>query len=67
MGTSCLRLNHLDANQLPSALDVDTCGVHFPRLMSDAYAFEQPAASAISESLTLPSFGRISRRNGSGS
>ena len=33
-----------------SAGHVDTCGVHFPRLMSDAYAFEQPGASAISYS-----------------
>jgi hypothetical protein len=24
----------------PSAPHVETCGVHFPRLMSDAYAFE---------------------------
>ena len=29
-----------------SASHVETWGVHFPRLMSDAYAFEQPAASA---------------------
>jgi hypothetical protein len=26
---------------------VETCGVHFPRRMFDAYAFEQPAASMI--------------------
>jgi hypothetical protein len=35
--------------------------------MSDAYAFEQSAASAISESFTLASPGRISRRKSSGS
>jgi hypothetical protein len=46
---------------------VDTCGVHFLRLISLAYALEQPAASAISESLTVLSLGRISRRNSSGS
>jgi hypothetical protein len=46
---------------------VDTCGVHFPRLISDAYAFEHPAASAISASFTGASLGRISRRNSSGS
>jgi len=33
-----------------SATHVETCGVHFPRLMSDADALEHPAASAISES-----------------
>lgn len=26
-----------------SAVHVDTCGVHFPRLMSDANALQQPA------------------------
>jgi hypothetical protein len=35
-----------------SAAHVETCGVHLPRLMCDAYAFEQPTASAISESFT---------------
>jgi hypothetical protein len=35
--------------------------------MSDADALEQPAASMISASGTVPSFGRISRRNSSGS
>jgi hypothetical protein len=48
-----------------NAAHVDACGVRFPRLMSDAYAFEHRAASAISESLTVPSLGRISRRNSS--
>ena len=38
-----------------------------PRRISDADAFEQPAASAISESFTLVSPGRISRQNCSGS
>jgi hypothetical protein len=33
----------------PNAGHVDTCGVHFPRRMSLAYAFEHPAASAISD------------------
>jgi hypothetical protein len=42
-------------------------GVHFPRRMSDAYAFEELAAAMISESGTFPSRGRISRRNSSGS
>ena len=50
-----------------SAAHIETCGVHFPRLMSDADALQQPAASAISESFTLASPGRISRRNSSGS
>jgi len=36
-----------------SAAHVETCGAHFPRLMSDADAFEHPAVSAISESLTV--------------
>jgi hypothetical protein len=31
------------------ALHVETCGTLFPRLMSLAYAFEHPAASAISD------------------
>jgi hypothetical protein len=35
--------------------------------MSDAKAFEQPAASAISESFTVASLCMISRRNSSGS
>jgi hypothetical protein len=35
--------------------------------MSEAYAFEQPDALAISESFMPASFGRISRRNSSGS
>jgi hypothetical protein len=35
--------------------------------MSDADAFEQPIALTISESFTLASLGRISRRNNSGS
>ena len=50
-----------------SAPHVETCGVHFPRLMSDADALQQPAASAISGSFTARSFGRISRQNCSGS
>ncbi|MGD0944826.1 MAG: hypothetical protein ABR972_11210 [Acidimicrobiales bacterium] len=50
-----------------SAFHAETCGVRFPRRMSDADAFEQPAASAISESFTAASLGRISRRNSSGS
>jgi hypothetical protein len=33
-----------------SAPHVDTCGVRFPRRMSDAEALEQLAAPAISES-----------------
>ena len=33
----------------PSAPHVETCGVHFPRVMSDAYAFEHPAAAMISD------------------
>ena len=49
------------------AAHAETCGVHFPRLMSDADAFEQPAASEISTSFTVLSRGRISRRNSSGS
>jgi hypothetical protein len=51
----------------PSAGHVETCGAHFTRLMSDADAFERPATSAISESFTFASLGRISRRNSSGS
>ncbi len=43
----------------PSAAQVDTCGVHFPRRMSDAYALEHLAASAISENFTPASLGRI--------
>jgi len=43
------------------------CGVHFPRLMSDADAFEQPAASTISGSFMVASRGSTSRRNRSGS
>jgi hypothetical protein len=35
--------------------------------MSEAYDFESPAASTISESFTIPSLGRISRWNSSGS
>jgi hypothetical protein len=35
--------------------------------MSDAYSFEQPASSVISENLTALSSGRISHRNISGS
>ena len=42
----------LDPTSSASALHVETCGVHFPRRMSDAYALEHPAASAISESFT---------------
>jgi hypothetical protein len=42
-------------------------GVHFPRRMSDAYAFEELAASTTSESFTVPSLGKMSRRNKSGS
>jgi len=30
-----------------SAAQVDTCGVRFPRRMSDAHAFEHPIASTI--------------------
>jgi hypothetical protein len=55
------------STSVPSIPHVDTCGVCFPRLMSDADALEQPAASMISASGTVPSFGRISRRNSSGS
>jgi hypothetical protein len=55
------------ATSAASADHVDTCGVHFPRLMSDADALEHPAASAISESFTPASLGRMSRRNSSGS
>jgi hypothetical protein len=33
--------------------------------ISGAYAFEQPVASAVSESFTVASLGRISRRNSS--
>jgi hypothetical protein len=50
-----------------SAAHVETCGVHFPRRMSDAYAFEQPVASTIAESFTSASLGRMPRRNSSGS
>jgi hypothetical protein len=42
-----------------AAAQVETCGVHFPRLMSDAYALEHLAASAISENFTPASLGRI--------
>jgi hypothetical protein len=52
-------------NSTPSAPHVDTCDVHFPRLMSDADALEHPAAAMISASGTLPSLGTISRRNNS--
>jgi hypothetical protein len=34
-------------------------GVHFPRRMSDAYAFEELAASTTSESFTVPSLGLV--------
>jgi hypothetical protein len=54
-----------DANQLPECPHVDTYGVHFPRRMSEADAFEQPDASAISASFTPARLGRISRRNSS--
>ena len=40
---------------MASASHIDTRGVSFPRLMSLADAFEQLAASAISESFTVPS------------
>jgi hypothetical protein len=56
-----------NSTNLASAAHVETCGVHFPRRTSDAYALEHPAASAISESLTPASLGRISRQNSSGS
>ena len=52
---------------ITSAAQVETCGVHVPRLMSLADALQQPAASAISESFTLASLGRILRRDSSGS
>jgi hypothetical protein len=45
---------------------VETCGAHFPCLMSEADALQQPAASAMSMSFTVASLGRISRRNSSG-
>ncbi len=56
-----------DADKLTQRPRVDTCGAHFPRLMSEADALQQPAASAMSESFTVCSLGRISRRNSSGS
>jgi len=43
-----------------STRHVETCGAHFPRLMSLADAFEQPAAAAISESATVLSCGGMS-------
>ncbi len=45
---SSLRLKATDSAR---ALQLDRCGVSFPRLTSEANAFEQPAASAISETL----------------
>ena len=42
-----------------------TCGVHFPRQMSDAYAFQELAAT-ISESFRVPSLDGLSRRNTAG-
>jgi len=50
-----------------SARHVDTCGVRFPRRISDADAFEQTAASMISDNFTVASLGRMSLRNNSGS
>jgi hypothetical protein len=42
------------------AAHVERCGVHFPRLMSDAYAFEHPAAST----MALRGGGPVSARAG---
>ena len=45
--TCCIPLRSTSS---PSAAHVDTCGVHFPRLMSLADALEHPVARAISYS-----------------
>ncbi len=50
-----------------SALHVEMCGVYFPARTYDAYPFEMPATSMISDRRTPWSPGRISRRNRSGS
>lgn len=54
-------------NQRRQRGHVDTCGAHFPRLMSDAAPLLIPVASMVSESFTVWSLGRMSRRNSSGS
>jgi hypothetical protein len=42
-----------------NAVQIETCGVHCPHRISEADALQQPAASAISESFTVESLGRI--------
>ena len=46
-----------------NAAHVDTRGVHFPRVMPDADAFEQPAELAISDRFTFPSCGKMPWRH----
>lgn len=43
-----------------SVSHIDTCGVRFPRRLSDADSLKQPAAAMISASGTVPSLGRMS-------